>query len=136
MFRAPAPLPAGDDKMNDFGPSTLEPMVSRFSRRVELDAADRAAILGLPFVLKTLDRNQFIVREGERATHSCVMLSGFSVRTKDAPSGARQIVAIHMKGDVVDLQNSLLTVADHGVEMLTMSKLALIPREAMVELAF
>jgi CRP-like cAMP-binding protein len=122
--------------VNSLGPSTLDPLIQKLGQHVELDAADRAAILALPVSVKTLERHQFIVREGEQATHSCVMLSGFSVRTKDVESGARQIVSIHMKGDLVDLQNSLLDIADHGVEMLTTSNLALIPRDEIVRIAF
>lgn len=122
--------------MNSLAPSTLDPLIHTLAQHVELDDADRAAILALPFTVKTLERHEFIVREGEQATQSCVMLSGFSVRTKDVESGARQIVSIHMKGDLVDLQNSLLDIADHGVEMLTTSKLALIPRDEVVRLAF
>lgn len=41
-----------------------------------------------------------------------------------------------MKGDVVDLQNSLLGEADHSVRVLTRAEVAFIPREAIVELAF
>lgn len=62
------------------------------------------------------------------------MLSGFSIRSKVVASGNRQIVAIHMKGEAVDLQNSLLKVADHSVQMLTPGKVAVIPREALVQL--
>ena len=39
-----------------------------------------------------------------------------------------------MKGEVVDLQNSLLKVADHSVQMLTSGKVAMIPREAVIQL--
>jgi CRP-like cAMP-binding protein len=81
-----------------------------------------------------MERSQFIVRERERATHSCVMLSGFSIRSKLAATGARQIVAIHMKGEAVDLQNSLLEVADHSVQMLTPGKVAMIPRKEIMRL--
>jgi CRP-like cAMP-binding protein len=41
-----------------------------------------------------------------------------------------------MRGDIVDLQNSLLGTADHNVQMLTAGDVALIPVEAMRELAF
>jgi len=50
--------------------------------------------------------------------------------------GSRQIVAVHMKGDIVDLQNSFLGVADHSVQVLTDSEVAFIPREAVKKLAF
>jgi CRP-like cAMP-binding protein len=115
--------------------STLEPMVRNLAYRVDLDAEDRRAILGLPFVVKTIERNHFIVRERERTTHSCVMLSGYSVRSKVVGTGERQIVTVHMKGDTVDLQNSLLGIADHSVQGLTTSKVAQIPRDQIMRLA-
>jgi CRP-like cAMP-binding protein len=112
----------------------LEPMVEKLSYRVELDDADKAALLGLPFTLKRLERGQFLVREREQAKHSCVMLSGYSFRSKLVGNGGRQIVSIHMKGEVVDLQNSMLQVADHSVQMLTESEVAMIPRDAVIAL--
>src|SRR3954466_6990332 len=41
-----------------------------------------------------------------------------------------------MKGELVDLQNSLLGTADHNVQMLTPGEVALIPVEAIRDLAF
>ena len=118
----------------DTGNSTLEPLVQKLAYRAELDADDRAAIRALPFTIKRFERGQFIVRERDLAAQSCVMLSGYSVRSKVVASGNRQIVAIHMKGEAVDLQNSMLKVADHSVEMLTPGKVAMIPRQAVVQL--
>src|SRR5207237_214915 len=92
------------------------------------------AILALPLTVRTVERGQFLVRERELATHSCVMLSGYSIRSKVTATGDRQIVAIHMKGEIVDLQNSLLKVADHSVQMLTSGKVGMIPREAVIKL--
>lgn len=111
--------------------STLQPFLDKLTYRTKLGAEDRAAILELPFTVKTLERNQFVVRERELATQSCLMLSGFSIRSKLVATGNRQIVAIHMKGEMVDLQNSMLKVADHSVQMLTSGKVAMIPREAI-----
>jgi len=118
----------------DTNSSTLEPLVHKLAYRAELNAEDRAAILALPFTLKTMERGQYIVRERELATQSCVMLSGYSIRSKVVATGDRQIVAIHMKGECVDLQNSLLKVADHSVQMLTPGKVALIPRDEIIRL--
>lgn len=112
--------------------STLEPLVEKLTYRSDLDVDDRAAIMALPFTIKTVERGQFIVRERERATHSCLMLVGYSIRSKMTAMGDRQIVAIHMKGEAVDLQNSMLKVADHSVQMLTPGKVAMIPREDVV----
>ncbi|MFL6785104.1 MAG: Crp/Fnr family transcriptional regulator [Sphingomicrobium sp.] len=115
-------------------PSTLEPLVEKLSYRTALSAEDRAAIMALPFTLRRMERSQFLVREREPATHSCVMLSGYSIRSKLTATGERQIVAVHMKGEVVDLQNSLLEVADHSVQMLVPGKVAMIPREEVIRL--
>ena len=121
--------------MTTDGLPTLEPMVRKLSYWVSLDSDDREAVLALPFTLRTIDRGGYIVREGEVAAASSIMLSGFAVRSKSVGSGARQILSIHMKGDLVDLQNSLLEIADHSVEMLTRGRIAEIPRKEIWRIA-
>lgn len=119
---------------NKITDSNLEPLIAKLEYRVKLDQSDQAAILALPFRVKTMRAHQYVVHERELATHSCLMLAGYSVRSKIVGKGQRQILAIHMKGEMVDLQNSLLKVADHSVQMLTAGKVALIPREEIVRL--
>ena len=111
-------------------------MVSRLAYHRPLSANDRAALLALPHTLRTFERNHYVVREYERATHSCVLLRGYAVRTKVVVGGGRQICSVHMKGEIVDLQNSLLGKADHSVQMLTAGQVAMIPREALEQIAF
>ena len=120
-----------DIRAND---STLQPLVAKLAYRAELDPADRAAVLTLPYTVKKVERGEYIVRERDLVQHSCLMLSGYSIRSKVTATGARQIVAIQIKGEMVDLQNSLLEVADHSVQMLTSGKVALIPREDIIRL--
>jgi CRP-like cAMP-binding protein len=116
--------------------SPLQPMVHKLAYWGGLDDADKDAILNLPHRTKKLGRHGYVVREREVATHSCLLIAGFAIRHKIVSDGARQIVAIHMRGDIVDLQNSLLTVADHSVQVLTESEVAFIPRDAVKKLAF
>jgi len=118
------------------GPSTLDPMVRKLEYRQKFDDADRAALLALPFTVKTVEPSHYVVREFDRATHSCLLLSGFAIRHKIVAGGARQILSIHMKGEMVDLQNSLLGTADHSVQMLTVGKVAMIPRADIERVAF
>ncbi|HXH52253.1 MAG TPA: Crp/Fnr family transcriptional regulator [Sphingomicrobium sp.] len=117
---------SSQEKANGAG---LEPMLRKLEYRHELDAADRAAVLDLPHTIKRLEASDYVVRDGDRAEYSCVLLSGFAIRQKVVGSGHRQILAIQMKGEVVDLQNSLLGIADHSVQMLTAGTIALIPRD-------
>jgi CRP-like cAMP-binding protein len=104
--------------------SALEPMFTKLSYWMPLDEADRDALLALPHRVRAVEPHHYIVREREKTTHCCLMLSGFSIRHKIVVGGARQIVAIHMTGDMVDLQNSMLGTADHSVQMLTEGEVA------------
>lgn len=97
---------------------------------------DRAALLALPHSPRSFEPHAYIVREGDEATHSCLLRSGFAYRQRIVAGGGRQILAIHTEGDMVDLQNSLLVHADHSVQALTPVEVAFIPREAIMELAF
>ncbi len=114
----------------------LAPMVRKLDQWTPLDDHDRAALLALPFKSRELKSGDHIVWDGDRPQYSCVLLSGFAIRYKLAGSGGRQIMSIHMTGDILDLQNSLLGVADHNVQMLSAGEVALIPIETVRELAF
>jgi len=48
--------------------------------------------------------------------------------------GARQIMAVCIPGDAVDLQNIFLDASDHSVQMLTRGDVADVPREPLQEL--
>jgi len=81
--------------------SSLQPLVRKLAYWAGADsdwgkfnAADEEALLSLPHKLKSIERHGYVVREREKATHSCVMLSGFAMRYKVVASGARQIVAV------------------------------------------
>jgi CRP-like cAMP-binding protein len=114
----------------------LAPMVRKLEMWHPLDREERAALLALPHVMRDLKAHQYVIWDGDRPQNACLLLSGFAYRHKLAGNGGRQILSIHMKGDLVDLQNSLLGVADHNVQMMTDGSLALIPVQAIVDLAF
>jgi CRP-like cAMP-binding protein len=117
-------------------PSSLEPLARKLDYWRKLSAEDRSAVLALPHTVKTLQANNYLVREFDAPKHSCLMLDGYSIRHKIVAGGRRQILASHMKGDLVDLQNSLLRHADHSVQMLTAGKVAMIPAADLERLAF
>jgi CRP-like cAMP-binding protein len=114
----------------------LAPMVRKLGLWRPLAAAERAAIIALPHVCRDLKAHQYVVWDGDRPQNACLMISGFAYRHKLAGNGARQILSIHMKGDLLDLQNSLLGTADHNVQMMTDGTLALIPIQAILDISF
>ena len=114
---------------------TLTPMLRKLRLWVNLDAAQEQALLDLPHKVVTVEKQRVLVREGDDISHCWVILSGYCVRFKYVGSGARQIVSIHMKGDLVDLQNALFGVADHGVQTLTSCRFAQLQIEQVRQLS-
>jgi CRP-like cAMP-binding protein len=101
---------------------------------VRLDAEDRAAIHALPVQQRTMEPAAYMVREGERAESCVLLLTGFAYRHKVTGDGQRQIMSIHMPGEFLDLQNSLLGIADHNVQALTRCEVATVPAAALRKL--
>lgn len=94
--------------MSQSSNSVLHPMVAKLQLWRRLDKEDQEALLALPHRVIRLRPQEYIVREGDRPQSSCLVVSGFAIRHKAAGNGGRQIFSIHMKGDLADLQNSLL----------------------------
>ncbi len=110
------------------------PLVERWARYSPLSADDRGAIIALPFNHKRFGRDSYIVREGDTATDCALLLDGFAYRQKLLRNGSRQIISIHIATEFVDLQNSMLGVADHNVQTLNQAEVAQIPRDAILNL--
>lgn len=122
--------------MTNLQQSVLAPMVAKLRQWQPLGPGDEDALLALPYRVVKLRPQEYIVRDGDKPQSSCLMLSGFSFRHKIAGNGGRQVFSIHMKGDLADLQNSLLGTADHNLQALNHVEAAMIPVEAVQEIAF
>ena len=112
----------------------LEPLLRDIESRAPLGPGDRQAVLGLPFRLRTLDAGAYVIREGDQPEHCCVLIDGYAYRQKVTGTGARQILAICIPGDAVDLQNMFLHTSDHGLQMMTRGTVADIPQSAIQDL--
>jgi CRP-like cAMP-binding protein len=116
--------------------SPLAPLLAKLERWMPLSEDDRQAVLALPYRLRSFDAHQYIVREGDRADQSMMMVGGLVLRHKVVGDGGRQIVGVQMRGDAIDLHNSLLRIADHNVQALTAAEVAAVPRAAIIALAY
>jgi CRP-like cAMP-binding protein len=114
--------------------SIYDLMLRKFETREPLDDADRMALRSLPFRLQTIEPAVYIVREGAVPDRSCLVITGFAYRHKVTVEGLRQIVSVHIPGDFVDLEGSLLNVSDHNVQTLTRCEVAFVPRSALQQL--
>lgn len=68
-----------------------------------------------------------LVLEGDVPTASCLMLSGYSARYHVLSDGKRNISAIHVPGDFVDLHSLMLQPMDHGVVTLSAANVVMVP---------
>jgi CRP-like cAMP-binding protein len=110
-------------------PSPLDLLLHRLELRVTLPEVDRAALLALPFKMRTLEPATYLVREGDPPEFCAVLGSGFAYRQKLTGDGLRQIIALHIPGEALDFQHLFLDVADHSVQMLTRGEVALVARK-------
>ena len=114
----------------------LQPLINKLQLWAPLTDADREALLSLPFTLRHLKAGYHIIWDGDKPLHCCLLIHGYAYRHKIVHEGKKQIFSLHMDGDLIDLQNSLLGRADHNVETLTECDVALIPVEAIRKIAF
>lgn len=112
----------------------LLPLVRKLEAHYPLAEADRREILALPYTLRRLEAQSYVLREGDRPEKCAVLLSGYAFRHKLTGEGARQIMALHIPGDALDFQNLFLRESDHNVQMLTRATVAEIPMAALEKL--
>ncbi len=104
------------------------------SRRDDLPADEAALLDRLPRRLHVYGRGDEIVPPGSRPQESCLMLSGYSARAVFLEDGGRQLTAIHVAGDFVDLHALLLKTVDHGVVALAPCRVAFVAHEYLIEI--
>ncbi len=109
--------------------------VAKLERRAPLSDESREALLALPYRQRLLEAYRDIIREGDRPTHCCMVVSGLVSRYKTLRNGSRQILSFHFPGDMVDLQGALVVIADHGIRAHIPSEIALIEHAAILEVA-
>lgn len=97
------------------GRSAIGLYLNKVEARRSMPEGARQAIFALRHNRHSYETYRDIVREGDRPTRCCLLESGFVSRYKTLPGGGRQINSFHIPGDMIDLQSSLLLVADHGI---------------------
>ncbi|HKS65461.1 MAG TPA: Crp/Fnr family transcriptional regulator [Xanthobacteraceae bacterium] len=111
--------------------SHLDAMIRKLRKDTRLDEDDLAAIRAMPIHIRDLAANATIVREGDRPDQCCLMVEGFAVRSKMTDQGKRQILSIHIPGDIPDLQSLHLHVMDHDFRTLSECTVGFISHEAL-----
>lgn len=103
----------------------------RDKRGVRLEPQERLRLEAAIGEVRTLAPRTTIVRAGERLHHSMLLLEGFMSRYIDDRDGLRQLVAVQVPGDFVDLHAYPLKVLDHDVATITASTVAVVRHEEL-----
>lgn len=72
-----------------------------------------------------------LIRARQELKVSTLLLEGIACRYKDLRNGERQITALHIPGDFVDLHSFTLKRLDHDIATLTACRIATVPHEAL-----
>lgn len=105
-------------------------------RRGELSDAELAALEAAVDTVVDYPAREIIVRYGKRVDTCMLLLDGFMTRYMDAIDGERQLVALHVPGDFVDLHSFPLKQLDHDVGSMTPVKIAAFTHDAIERLIF
>jgi len=97
----------------------LEPLFLNLSQHDVLSEEERATLARIITHTKQFPARQDIVTAGSRPGHSSLIVEGFAARYKLLADGSRQITALHVAGDFVDLHAFLLKTMDHGIVALS-----------------
>lgn len=109
-------------------------LILKLTKNNRLDHDDITAIEQLPIQNKHVAAHHCIARDADRPSESCLIIEGFAFRSKFTPSGIRQILSIHIPGEIPDLQSLHLHVMDHDLTALTECTLGFIKHVALREL--
>ena len=111
----------------------LQPFFRKIMLRDVLGVEEQQAIAAAADQQLHFSAGEDLVSEGNRPVHSMLVARGFTCRYRQLASGERQLTAIHLPGDFVDLHSFLLKEMDHSVGALTDCTIITFPHERLVK---
>jgi CRP-like cAMP-binding protein len=112
-------------------------IVTSFLRALEKrdDLSDREVeiVQGLFGRPRFVSAKRDIISEGDSPSDSCLILEGLAGRYSIVRDGRRQISAVHLAGDFIDLHSLLLAKMDHSVTALTDCQVCYVAHAALRE---
>lgn len=115
--------------------SAMLPFLEKLEMRTIFSQEEREAILDLPFHPAQVRPNHDFVRQGELVHHSCFVLDGVVGAFKQDSEGERQIVAIGIHGDMIDLHTVAMPEALSALQALTSTTILQVPHDALRRIA-
>ena len=109
----------------------------RFSinrRGVTLSPEERLRLeIGVSEV-QSMGAHKILIEAGERVSVSTMLVKGFMARYLEDFSGMRQLVAVHVPGEFVDLHAYPMRELDHSIATITKSEIAIVPHDNLTRI--
>ena len=110
-------------------------LLRKLEARDRVSDEERAVLETMISDVRIVEAGADIVSDGERPSRSTLVVDGIAMRYKLLSDGARQITALHLPGDFVDLHSFLLKEMDHGVGAVSACRVATVPHETLLEIS-
>jgi CRP-like cAMP-binding protein len=110
-------------------------LIRRLQVHNDLSPQDLEALQSLPISVREFPAHATIVKEGDRPSSCCLIIEGFICRSRVTTDGKRQILSVHVPGDIPDLQSLHLHVLDHDIWTSAPSKVGFISHESLRDIS-
>lgn len=108
--------------------------LKKLRHRIEISPQEEQAIRDAVAERRDVRADAVIIRAGEELNACIILLNGWAARTKDLPSGERQVTELHVAGDFLDLHGFTLKCLDHDILALTDCTLAVVSHRQLAQI--
>lgn len=109
----------------------IEPLLRKLRARDEVSPDEEQALRDAIGGAEEVPAHKTVVRRAEPLHRSILLLEGYMCRYKDLRNGRRQITALHVPGDFLDLHGFTLKRLDHDVMSLSPCRIASTPHSEL-----
>jgi len=102
------------------------PLIAKLESLGLLSPEAKNALFNLPHAIREIERHEVVLHEGDQPANIYLLVDGCVFRSTVTPSGGRQIMALHIPGAILNLQNLFLPQIDHPISTLVPTTVALI----------
>ena len=107
------------------------PLIRKLEQFDRVSDAERRLLEQAVVRQRAAAKGEDLVREGDRPSESLFLITGFAARYNLVRTGKRQITALHVPGDFVDLHSFLVKRMDHSVMTMTACTVGVVPHDAL-----
>ena len=109
-------------------------MIRKLQAHSVLSPEDTAAVRMLPSQTRTAAAGEDLIRQGDRADASMIVLSGMLARYHTLKGGGRQYLSFHIAGDWPEAQSLFLERMDHAIGAMNAVAVAVVPHRRIMAL--